>query len=82
MLPLVIPLWGKLLLFGVAKKLTVLAAARLYGFPPPVQAQPADRQVRQATSVSWSLRRRCQSCLRAGLVPPLQQLSESAGAAP
>ena len=34
MLPaIVIPLWGKLVLFGVAKKLTVLLAARIYGFP-------------------------------------------------
>ena len=33
LLPLVIPLWGKIVLFSLAKKLTVVAAARLYGFP-------------------------------------------------
>ena len=32
-LPIVIPLWGKLVLFSIAKKLTVVAAARIYGFP-------------------------------------------------
>lgn len=30
---IVIPLWGKLLALSVAKKITVLLAARYYGFP-------------------------------------------------
>ena len=32
-LPIVVPLWGKIVLFSLAKKLTVVAAARIYGFP-------------------------------------------------
>ena len=32
-LPIVIPLWGKLLAISVAKKITVILVARVYGFP-------------------------------------------------
>ena len=33
LLPFVVPLWGKIVAISVAKKITVLLAARIYGFP-------------------------------------------------